>query len=567
MKKYTIKNTLALLTLSCVLAPHSYALIVPTEKDKQISDQQLIHQQERQKAMDEVLQGDAPDVHLLPPSQKTDRIEFPTEALCFPINKVELINRETLPYLVPLYPLSSQAEGKCLGGEGINLLMGELQNRLVAYGYITTRVLAPEQDLATGTLQLLLIKGTVRNVYYSNDSDTHTKLSTTMPIKQGEILNLRDIEQGLENLQRFPTMNANMELIPGDNPGESDVMITRAQSKYWRVGLSVDDSGTKDTGRHQGGLTFYLDNPLGLSDGFYVSGGHDLSGESKYGSKNYSFSYSVPFGYWLFNTSFNGSNYHQTVAGTPDYKYSGRSKSSNIQLSRVIHRNESQKTTLSYGLTFKESRNYIDDTEIELQHRRTTFWKLGFDHRHYIDDITLDIGANYQKGVRWFGALKAPEEESGEGTALSEILSLSASASVPFTLADQRFNYDLSYQGQLSRNGDLTPQERFSIGSRWTVRGFNGELTLSADNGWFLRNELSWITPINNVLYLGVDTGEVSGANSGYLLGHRLTGGVIGLKGSHFGLYYDGFIGTPLHKPEGFKTDNVVLGFNLNWSY
>ena len=570
--KFIVKTTTYLKRLTLALICASYSIDVAAapplaEQNKAISDQQLIYQQERQKAVEQSLSNQEPDVRLLPPQSHSNTLNFPQESPCFPIDNVVLEERKALPFTVPLSTLLKQAQGQCLGGEGINLLMSELQNRLISYGYITTRVVAPEQDLTSRTLTLLLVKGTVRDIYYSDESDKHSSLLTAIPSHKGDLLNLRDIEQGLENLQRVPTVSANMQLVPGDAPGESDIVITRHQSKFWRVGVSLDDSGTKDTGRYQGGLTLYLDNPLGLSDSFYLSGGHDLNRNSDYGSKNYLFSYSVPIGYWAFNSSVSGNTYHQVIAGDPSYKYSGRSRNTNFQLSRVIHRNESQKTTLSFGLNLRESKNYIDDTQVNIQHRKTTSWVLGINHRHYFDDITLDVGASYKKGVRWFEAQKAPEEYSGYGTALSDIFNINASLAVPFQLGTQSFRYNIDYQGQFTRRGDLTPPERFSIGSRWTVRGFDGEQTLSADSGWFIRNELSWVTPLNNELYLGVDTGEVSGANSGYLLGKKLTGSALGVRGSLWGIYYDTFAAVPISKPDGYRTDSVNLGFNVNWSY
>lgn len=566
MKKQIIISVLCVFCSSLSV----YALaanVAVTPQDKHTSTQQLINQQARQKAIEETLSPQAPDVRLLPPLESNHTLHFPQERLCFQINRVELLERDALPYIMPLWPLAKQAEGQCLGGEGINLLMSELQNRIIRYGYITTRVVAPEQDLTSGTLQLLLVKGLVRDIYYSTESDTHANLNSSMPVQKGKILNLRDIEQGLENMQRLPTTSAQMQLIPGENPGESDIMITRSQSKYWRIAMSLDDSGTKDTGRYQGGLTFYLDNPLALNDSFYVSGGHDIDGNSHYGSKNYLFSYSLPFGYWQFNASLSSNTYHQIVAGTPDYEYSGRSRNVNLQMSRVIHRNESQKTTLSYGINLKQSHNFIDDTEIDVQQRKTTSWMLGINHRHYFGDITLDMGASYKKGVRWFGAQQAPEEYAGEGSALSDIMTLNASLAVPFDIAQQKFRYNMDYQSQFTRGGDLTPPERFSIGSRWTVRGFDGELTLSADNGWFVRHELSWRAPLNQEVYLGLDAGEVSGADSGYMLGKRLIGSAIGIRGNQFGIDYDLFAGMPLHKPDDFRASGAILGFSVNASY
>ncbi|MDT9110668.1 VENN motif pre-toxin domain-containing protein [Escherichia coli] len=67
-----------------------------------------------------------------------------------------------------------------------------------------------------------------------------------------------------------------MEIVPGEQPGESDILITRKQDKYWRLGFSLDDSGTRSTGRYLGGITFSLDNPFSLSDLLYVSATHNF---------------------------------------------------------------------------------------------------------------------------------------------------------------------------------------------------------------------------------------------------------------------------------------------------
>ncbi|WP_319805631.1 ShlB/FhaC/HecB family hemolysin secretion/activation protein [Escherichia coli] len=54
------------------------------------------------------------------------------------------------------------------------------------------------------------------------------------------------------------------------------MLITRKQDKYWRLGFSLDDSGTRSTGRYLGGITFSLDNPFSLSDLLYVSATHNF---------------------------------------------------------------------------------------------------------------------------------------------------------------------------------------------------------------------------------------------------------------------------------------------------
>ncbi|AVX38419.1 ShlB/FhaC/HecB family hemolysin secretion/activation protein [Yersinia massiliensis] len=532
------------------------------------SVQQSIHQQERQRALEERLSPSAPDVRLSEPTASLGRLVFPVEKPCFAIDHVKLTGTQPLPRWLPLQRLANQAQGHCLGAKGINLLMSEMQNRLIDHGYVTTRVLAPQQDLNRGTLTLHVVPGKIRHVALTPESDRHVTLFTAFPARAGHLLDLRDIEQGLENLQRIPTVQASMELIPGDAPGETDIALSWKQSKMWRLAASLDDSGTRSTGRYQGGATLFLDNPLSLSDQFYVSAGGSIKNRGEKGTNNLTGHYSLPFGYWTAGITASSYDYHQTVAGlNSDYHYRGESDNVTLQLSRLLHRNASQKTTFTYDVLTRSSKNYINDTEVEVQRRRTSAWRVGLQHRHFIAQSTLDAGISYQRGTRWFGAVPAQEEYFGEATALSKILRLNAQLDVPFVLATQQFHYNLQYQRQ-STNTPLTPQDQFAIGGRWTVRGFDGERTLNADRGWTVRNDLGWYTPLpGHELYVGVDYGEVSGRSDPYLVGRHLAGSVVGVRGKVLNTHYDLFAGKPLSKPEGFKTDSVTMGFSLNWQY
>ncbi|OWF72131.1 hypothetical protein B4902_14345, partial [Yersinia frederiksenii] len=58
-------------------------------------------------------------------------------------------------------------------------------------------------------------------------------------------------------------------------------------------------------------------------------------------------------------------DYHQTVAGlNGDYHYRGESDNVTLQLSRLLHRNASQKTTFTYYVLTRSSKNYINDSHL-----------------------------------------------------------------------------------------------------------------------------------------------------------------------------------------------------------
>lgn len=376
-------------------------------------------------------------------------------------------------------------------------------------------------------------------------------------------------------MQRLPTVQASMEMVPGDGPGETQIVIKRQQSRYWHAGAWVDNTGSKSTGKNQAGVMLALDNPTSLSDLFYITATRDLSFSSDKDTTNYSAHYSVPFGYWQFATTASDYEYTQTIAGAnSDIEYRGKSKSLNLQLSNVLYRDATAKTTATYDVNLRETRNFVQNTEIENQKRRTTAWKLGLNHRQTVGQSTLNVGASYQHGTRWFGAMPAYEEfrrkdSRDYATALAIIMQFSASANIPFTLAEQPLRFESQYLRQVS-DRPLTPQDQFSIGNRWTVRGFDGERTLSADEGWTLRNTLSWSLPVPaQELYVGVDYGKISGRGTDINLGSHLAGGAIGLRGAinPTNLSYDLSIGTPFSKPDGFRTDPATFAFSVNWNY
>ncbi|ECC5188520.1 ShlB/FhaC/HecB family hemolysin secretion/activation protein [Salmonella enterica] len=532
------------------------------------ASQPLLHQQARQKALEQQLTPLSPSVRLPSSSGKGYPSGFPVESPCFVIHRVQLTGAEALPHWLPLSALTRRAEGQCLGSGGVNLLVRQLQDRIASHGWVTTRVMVPAQDLKRGVLYLQIVPGRVGQVRLASGSSRYIRLWSAMPAHHGDLFDLRAIEQGMENLQRPPTVQAQMQVVPGAHPGESDIVITRRQSRLWRAGLSVDDAGQKETGRYEGTATLWLDNPLSLSDTFFLSGTHDLGFAGRKNSQSVSGYYALPVGYWLWSLNASESDYTQTVAGfDTDTRYRGRQKNLDIQLSRVLFRDETQKNTLSYDVLARDSRQYINDVETDVEHTQTSGWRLGFTHRHYLGAATLDAGISYQRGTRWFGAQPVPGEAFGDATGLSKILTRSADLNVPFSVGRQSFRFDTQYLRQTSTT-PLISLDQFSVGNRWTVRGFDGERTLTADNGWYTRNELAWQTPLpQQELYLGVDYGAVSGHGSQWLPGRHLAGGVLGLRGSAgiTGVSYDLFVGCPLSKPDGFKTSPVTTGFQVSW--
>ena len=502
------------------------------------------------------------------------------ETPCFEIQKIALVGDQAKQFEWALDHLSGasaddSAIGKCIGAQGVSLLLKRAQDAVLAQGFVTSRILAQPQDLKSGNLVLTVIPGRIRNIRFAAGAATERANAwNALPAKSGDILNLRDIEQGLENFKRVPTAEVDIKIEPADGPdakpGYSDLVIQYKQAFPFRLSVSADDSGTKGTGKYQGGLTFSYDNWVTLNDLFYVTFNHDLGGgqEGPRGTKAKILHYSIPFGYWTLAATASNSRYFQTVAGaTQDFVYSGTSENTEVKLSRLIYRDATRKTTLTARAFQRKLNNFIDDTEVEVQRRVVGGWEGSVSHREFIGQTTVDANVAYKRGTGAFGSLAAHEDAFGEGTSRFALITADINLSAPFKAGEQTFKYNGSWRMQFQRT-PLTPQDRFAIGGRYTVRGFDGESTLSAERGWYLRNDIS--APLGasgQEIYAGLDFGHVGGRSSADLVGTRLAGAVLGLRGLIKGLQYDLFIGTPVHKPEGFKTAGSVAGFSLNYNF
>ena len=468
-----------------------------------------------------------------------------------------------------------QATGRCLGTGGINLVMRRIQNAIIARGFVAARVLAkPQQNLAEGILELTLFPGRIRQIRFAPDTDMRATKWNAVPIKNGDLLNLRDIEQAMENFKRVPTAEADIQIAPAEGrdaePGQSDLIIRWKQDFPFRASLSADDSGTKATGKYQGTVTLSYDHWWTLNDLFYISLNHDLNGgdSGAQGTRGHTVHYSLPLGYWQLGLTTSSNRYRQSVPGASQtFIFSGKSQNSEIKLSRLVYRDAVRKTTLSMGGWSRTSKNFIDDTEVEVQRRRMAGLDFGFSHREFIRAASLDLNLNYRRGTGALNSLPAPEEAFGEGTARPKIITADARLDAPFGWGGQHLRYNGTWRAQWNKT-PLVPQDRFVIGGRYTVRGFDGDNQLSAERGWLVRNDLGLaLGQTGQEFYGGLDYGRVSGRGSAALIGKYLSGAVIGLRGAAKGFSYDIFAGRPVAKPGGFITSGSVTGFNTNWSF
>ena len=348
------------------------------------------------------------------------------------------------------------------------------------------------------------------------------------------------------------------------------MVLDLRRGRPWRISASLDDGGARSTGKLQAGLQLALDGPLGINDMLSAGILRDADGAgAAHGNHGSQFAYALPYGYWTFALSGSRFAYHQRIAGyNQTFVSSGRSRNLEWKGQRLFQRDQAQTNSWQLRLGKRWSQSSIDDTEIALQRRHATFAEIGWLHRHYLGPSQLDLTLSTRWGVGWFNGQADPKGRQAGAPSLRYTLhALDATLVTPFTLAGHAAVHSATLRLQASRS-PLYLSEQFSMGGRYTVRGFSGETVLAAERGFYLRNDVSVpLAASAHAAYLGLDVGQVGGPASRQLAGNQLAGAALGLRGIAGSLSYDLFAGMPLRQPPGFPARHAVFGFSLSAQY
>jgi len=472
-----------------------------------------------------------------------------------------------------LSKIARKHEQKHVTVSDITNIRNAFQRKLLDKGYVTSQVYIPEQNLNAGTLQFMVMPGRVEDIRYSASS-AHGPWRTAFSVRPGDILNIRDVEQGLEQMKRVSSQSVTMKLLPGTAVGTSIIELSIKQDKPVHGSISFDNSGLESTGVYQGSFTTSFDQVFRANDTFTMSLSGDLSGSGSIkGTRAAGLNYVIPHGKDTFSLSFSKSRYHQTIQSNPyDFTYSGKSTTMKAKWNHVWSRTQREKRAFDISISTRHNHRFINDMEMPVQALRTTSMEFGVSNRKYIGNATLYSRLGFQWGIGALGA--QPEHKAsvamGGPTSRYHMWLVDVDYRKPFIMGHRPASFTSSFHGQWVQGGKrVYSVDTINIGNRYSIYGFDGEYTLMGDSGWYVRNEVSSVIPrLNTEVYLGLDVGAVYGKSTESLVGKTIAGTALGVRGNYSsGLLFDAFVSTPLYKPQGYHTKKFYSGFTVGYRF
>ena len=219
------------------------------------------------------------------------RAQAPAEVIApprFDINRFEVVGNTLLP--------PSELERVLAPYTGRNKDFGDIQRALesleAAYrdrGYGVVQVLLPEQDITRGVVQIRVLQPRVGRVLI--EGNTHfddQNIRRSLPtVKEGEAPNSKEIARNLQITAEHPVKQTSVLLRSGASDDQVDVDIKVSDDKPWRGFLTLDDTGTRDTGYYRLGIGYQHANVFNRDHVFtaqYVTSPTDVDQVSVYGA-------------------------------------------------------------------------------------------------------------------------------------------------------------------------------------------------------------------------------------------------------------------------------------------
>jgi hemolysin activation/secretion protein len=572
-----VSRCVLLLLCSVTVAPSAFAQVAPAQVNRDAERLQEI-ERERQRAREEQFRQS----QTAPPqaTQVAPEAEVAAEAGgCAAVRSVQVKGMTRFAqsdFAADLAKLT----GDCVSIADINAVLRTITNRYIAGGYVTSRAVIGPQDLKSGVLEIVLVEGQL-NAISSEGVGTKRiyskgELAAAFPNTKGRQLNLRDLEQGVDQLARLGSAEPDIDITPAELPGASNLIVRRKRADTpLRASYAVNNDGSANTGRIQSTASLDIDSPLGIADFWSLYYSRDLENKDGRGSEGYGAFVSIPYGYTTLTLSAGRYSFNSILQGVDQaFANTGVSTNGSVTLDHLLFRDAKTKLSVSAGISGLDTVNRIQGIKLRTSSYRLISGAINFRAQRRIGAglATADFG--FTRGLDIFGANAV---DTGPGGA--QLVFRKVELNLGYQTRTKVFGVPVNYSGVVRGSAALDsvfPGERFSLGGASTVRGFRDD-GISGRSGVFTRQQIGF--PLFSVF--GDKTAGTQTSFSG-LIGYA-AGGIRPRKGDAFerGFLHSSTIGlrvnnkrvsgeftlsAPLSAPETVQRRDLELSASLRLS-
>ncbi len=454
--------------------------------------------------------------------------KLPHKGVFVRFEKIELVGANLLSEHAKM-KLVKPYINKAITLQQLDELIVEISQWYFDRGFNTMRAGFSEESFSEkGVLKVYVVEGKVGRVLIEENGKPRKRFNTVAPFKNDALFCLRDYEQAIDMIQRLPLLSAQLDIVPLEEDGKSDVVIKVDKQKPIHFSAGYDNEGSPTYGQRSYNVGVTFDDLAGLYDMLHIgyhTNEHLYKGRY---SKTFSALYSVPCGNHLWSVSYSDSRFLTTTQGQVQaIKFEGGTQSLSLDWDYVLQRSRTSKTQIGLELNHKRVRNEIQGMRQITGCRNLTTLQVKLSHMTQLFRGWMTATVRFIRGLRC--------NSLGSATnILTTFHKFAGDISFIEPLGNTPFQWRLQASGQYSKDR-LYGSEQLSIGGNSSVRGFVESL-YSGECGGYVRNELCYrFQPFklgSNELFAGYDVGRIFrnhttrnvGTLSGFACGWRFNG-------------------------------------------
>jgi hemolysin activation/secretion protein len=392
------------------------------------------------------------------------------------------------------------AVGACIYPTTLRAVERAITNAYVKRGFITSRAFAVRDTRQPNVVYVRVVEGKIASVQSQGVQTQGQKPRRAYEDDEigfafGDLdqhpLNLRRLEQGVDQLARLPSGTPQIDIVPAAEAGKSDIMIRRERLSAWlRPSVTLNNSGSKSTGKETIILSLDADSPFGVSDFFSGYLSQDIAHGTRKNSTGGGLFFTVPAGRLSFSASGNIQSY-RSILTSNDLQFSneGRTFSGFFAVDSLIFRNARHKLAASLQVALFDTATRIQDIRLATNSYRLATVSLRGTLQSRIGNGHVVTDIAYVRGLSILGAKAADFGPAGPRINFDKI-EAGFALQFPTKLDWLPFYYATNVRGQWSF-ARVLPSERFNIGGDSTVRGYRDD-GASGDHGITARTQLTF---------------------------------------------------------------------------
>jgi hemolysin activation/secretion protein len=407
----------------------------------------------------------------------------------FDINRFDIVGNTLLP-AEDVAKLVAPFTGKNKDFADIQRALEALEQAYRERGYGVAQVILPEQDITRGVVQFRILQPRIGRV--TVEGNTHFdagNIRRSVPsVKEGETPNSKDIATNLQITAEHPSKQTNVLLRSGASEDQVDVNIKVTDEKPWKGFVTLDNTGTSETGNFRLGMGVQHSNLFNrdhtLTATYITSPGHwdDVT--------IFGLGYRIP--YYDLNSSLELiAGYSDVASGSLPglFNVSGSGTIAGVRWNLYLPKWGETEQKLAFGLDYRAFRNETEFTGGGQVTPDITVRPVSLTYSAQRRMTAAEM--SYYAGL----ATNIPGGNDGDQAAFN---ASRAGATESYTLMRYGFSYNRQFQNdwqaRLSVNGQYTEDvlvsgEQYGIGGPDSVRGYQLR-EVAGDRGYSGQAEL-----------------------------------------------------------------------------